>query len=1382
MAAAFLKRQSENIFDGFYWWYKQVKNNKDGSNQNSWDYKQGHPEFEDFGNFNYGATGAALGLPSWLIKRLAGAASVIADPDRVRTLGLPFGPFPYGDDPADQIAIQRGIDYAKSRGFDNPALGWGDVDPAKLPCPDVSDATSDKFREAITFTPRDPLAIDLDNDGIETVAINPAAPIRFDHNGDGAPSATGWLKGDDGWLVNDLDQDGKITSGKELLGVDTDITVGGVTRKATTGFEALRALDTHQVGDGKNLFDSRDAAFGSLRIWQDKNQNGVTDAGELSTLSALGIVSIQLQETTTNIDLGGGNSITGKALVTRRVGTGTGTGTGTTEADSVLVTTESAANLNLADNPFYTVLPQVQLNEGAKGLPNMQGSGRVHSLREAMSLADTSNASFITRALMKTAAESLTTTVTAFAAAKMRDEQRALLDTLIQQWGNTSSLDTSEAFVFMAPGATGTTAQRVQTFAQQNPELYKKVIALEQFNGQQGLATLMNRWNVTLPSNVTTLLNNAYDALRQSVYSALVMQTRLRPYVDAIALTFDENGLRFDTTGVSNLLSSTMNTDPGKAVTDLIELGRFSGATLLAANFDVMGTLQGLLPQLPADSPVWSQLQALGLFRPGAASGGEQNDLYLGDQNQNVFYGRGGNDLLHGGGGNDWLYGEAGDDQLTGGTGNDWLEGGTGNDTYLFGRGDGQDAFRDSDATAGNIDTIQFKAGVKSTDVLVRRWGTDLVLSIKGTQDWFAVQAFFDGTKERQIESVRFTDEPGVNWDVAKLIKDVSIGTDANEQVWGSFGDDTVSGGLGNDSVFGETGNDVINGNEGNDTLYGWWGNDTLDGGVGNDVLRGEQDNDLMLGNAGSDTLYGDVGNDTLQGGADADTLYGEVGNDVLAGEAGADYLEGGLGNDTYLFGRGDGSDVVRDSDTTAGNIDTVQFKAGVKSTDILTRRWGADLALYIKGTQDWVTVSGFFDGTKDRQIESVRFTDEPGVNWDVAKLIKDVSVGTDANEQVWGSFGNDTVSGGLGNDSVFGETGNDVINGNEGNDTLYGWWGNDTLDGGVGNDVLRGEQDNDLMLGNAGSDTLYGDVGNDTLQGGADADTLYGEAGNDVLNGEAGNDWLEGGNGNDTYRFNGAFGKDTISNFDTVAGKADIVEFGPTFSSKTYWFSRNGANLTIQDDQAGTNTVMFDNLFDDYGVRSTHINEVRFADGTTWDRAFLKNLVLTANGTVSGFSSNDALKGLNGNDYLYGNAGNDTLDGGTGNDTLYGGVGNDTYLFTRGGGQDMIEDVDAAVGNLDQLTFGTGVANDQLWFSQSGQDLVVSIVGSADWVTIRQWSAGASSHVERITAGGKSLADTQVANLVQAMSGMTPPPIGQTSLSDAQRAQLAPVLAANWA
>ena len=41
----------------------------------------------------------------------------------------------------------------------------------------------------------------------------------------------------------------------------------------------------------------------------------------------------------------------------------------------------------------------------------------------------------------------------------------------------------------------------------------------------------------------------------------------------------------------------------------------------------------------------------------------------------------------------------------------------------------------------------------------------------------------------------------------------------------------------------------------------------------------------------------------------------------------------------------------------------------------------------------------------------------------------------------------------------------------------------------------------------------------------------------------------------------------------------------------------------------------------------------------------------------------------------ILGGAGNDIVDGGAGNDTLFGGSGNDTFVFTGGGGQDVVMD-----------------------------------------------------------------------------------------------------------
>ena len=68
--------------------------------------------YEDFGNFNYGATAAALGVPENVALRMAGFAGQRAQRhsrwDSARTA---LGPAPFGDDITDQIQIKLGYDY-----------------------------------------------------------------------------------------------------------------------------------------------------------------------------------------------------------------------------------------------------------------------------------------------------------------------------------------------------------------------------------------------------------------------------------------------------------------------------------------------------------------------------------------------------------------------------------------------------------------------------------------------------------------------------------------------------------------------------------------------------------------------------------------------------------------------------------------------------------------------------------------------------------------------------------------------------------------------------------------------------------------------------------------------------------------------------------------------------------------------------------------------------------------------------------------------------------------------------------------------------------------------------------------------------------------------
>ena len=102
-----------------YSFYNQVRNH------GPWDYKQAknlndfgqiipHSPFEDFGNFNYGATSASLGLPLNVALRAAGyGGTKAATGSTWDAIKGALGPSPYGDDSHDQEMIINGYNFSK---------------------------------------------------------------------------------------------------------------------------------------------------------------------------------------------------------------------------------------------------------------------------------------------------------------------------------------------------------------------------------------------------------------------------------------------------------------------------------------------------------------------------------------------------------------------------------------------------------------------------------------------------------------------------------------------------------------------------------------------------------------------------------------------------------------------------------------------------------------------------------------------------------------------------------------------------------------------------------------------------------------------------------------------------------------------------------------------------------------------------------------------------------------------------------------------------------------------------------------------------------------------------------------------------------------------
>jgi hypothetical protein len=116
----------------------------------------------------------------------------------------------------------------------------------------------------------------------------------MDVNGDGQLDDTAWAGAQDGVLVWDKYHDSQVHDNSQYAFAQyatqphTDA-AGNV--RAATDLEGLAdAFDTNFDGE----FDARDALFNQFKVWQDANQNGVSDAGEVHTLAEAGIRSIHL--------------------------------------------------------------------------------------------------------------------------------------------------------------------------------------------------------------------------------------------------------------------------------------------------------------------------------------------------------------------------------------------------------------------------------------------------------------------------------------------------------------------------------------------------------------------------------------------------------------------------------------------------------------------------------------------------------------------------------------------------------------------------------------------------------------------------------------------------------------------------------------------------------------------------------------------------------------------------------------------------------------------------------------------------------------------------------------------------------------------------------
>ena len=1057
---------------------------------------------------------------------------------------------------------------------------------------------------------KSPLILDLNGDGVKTTSKENG--VYFDHENDGFAERTGWVSAEDGLLVYDRNNNGKIDNGTELFGDNTLLADGS---KAENGFEALKEFDSNKDG----ILDQNDADWYKLQIWQDKNQNGRTDAGELKSLDETGVKSIDLNYSETQLTDSNNNA----------------------QKQTSTVTMADGSTANIIDIWFdtHTVDSQqtnyIGVSDDAKALPEVYGFGKVYSLRQAMSMDETGelkslveqyvNFSYYTTVESETSGEETSDSsdnpefswgvvVPPIQVMKpnAEEERTQLLYDIIYHWAGVQDMPINGR-------------DPTRTYGKVIDDT-RKLEALEEFLGKDFLGTWC--WGERDPNphgKAAPYILRAFDMLATYVENQLLKQSDYKELLQNISLSHNDttNEDVIDINKMLPLLREKYNNNCSREDQLMAKFAQiikeFENGDSIIAAIRQQGSLTGTAFE-----------QALAEFGDLKGTAGADKligtsgvDYINGLAGNDTIYASDGNDEINGGDGNDTIFAEDGDDTLIGGSGNDYLNGGNGADTYIFEKGFGKDELDNSsendEGGANNQDVIKFGEGILPEKTTLQRQNFDLIINVTyddtnlGT-DTLRILGYFDeeGQTNATIGKIEFADE--TVWDYEYVLAH-----------WNSM--PSLGGGR------------------------------TFEGTSGNDNLQGTNKDDVLIGKAGDDRLYGNDGNDTLQGGT------------------GNDRLEGGNGDDRYLWNWGDGLDTIYDNN----NRDTIIFGNGISYKDITYRNEGNNLRIIVKGNEgQGLLLERFFNNGLQYKIEDLKFQDGKVIHLSEIPLTLHQK---DTSETIYGTDKNDTIYANGGNDTIIGDVGDDILYGGEGNDSIYGdnesssykYVGNDTLIGGKGNDYLAGGYGDDSYIYNLGDglDTIYDNNGTDKIifgEGIEFENISYRAEGNNlrmILNEDE----------NQGIIINNFFGSDDY--------KIETLEFadGKTVAFNQIGFElqqnnqTNGLNTTNYNDiihlfdtpsnnvnVGAGNDVAYGGVYNDTIIGHTG-NDILYG-GEGNDSIYGDN-----ESSSYKYVGNDTLIGGKGNDYLAGGYGDDSYiyNLGDGLDTIYDNNGTDKIIFGEG-------------------------------------------------------------------------------------------------------------------
>lgn len=523
--------------------------------------------------------------------------------------------------------------------------------------------------------------------------------------------------------------------------------------RAQHGFSALKDLDSNDDG----VIDKQDTKFSELKLWRDLNQNGISEENELFNLSDFAIKSLHTAYEDRYDEMAGDNVLSQLGKYEKEDG-----------SFGVM------ADINFSFNPFYSDFAEkLKLTEEQEKIINLRGIGRVRDLREAATLS-----------------AELNDLLQQYTIAKTREEPLALLPSILQKWAQTDNkyqsydLHLEKTVETDAPDAEVIRLTPNQLNALRNAQHDPAVMQRFEDNKAK-ISTINSLYSMNIAQlyyttdedidYITDKINRIYNNLIQLAYESLLLQTRLKKYVDSVGFLYKDGVLSRDYSYTVQLFNETFAESPSNALTDLSEYivllknprEWYEGLLLLNQYFEAVEK-EGLIEDWKANSStILNKLERKRIFfSKGFSLNGDQgNDKFLSNITNNVndrtgndiFFGSLNDDRLYGGEGDDRLYGGEGEDYLEGGVGQDILEGGQGSDTYVFSKGHGQDIIEDYSFNHFDSDIIRFVDVNIPEKLWFSRRDNNLLITNLDTADTLTVNNWYL-SQNYQIERIELSD------------------------------------------------------------------------------------------------------------------------------------------------------------------------------------------------------------------------------------------------------------------------------------------------------------------------------------------------------------------------------------------------------------------------------------------------------------------------------------------------------------------------------------------------------------------------------------------------------------------------------------------------